>query len=169
MTAGRKVHTLSRDWCTPPKYTNPIRAFFSGKIALDPCSNGQSIVGAEINLTENGLEYDWNSAKTIFVNPPYGRNGETSIYDWLKKCHETNSSEIVALIPVATNTKHWKEFVFKANVICFLADTRLKFLINGSTENKGASMSCCLVYWGPRKQDFIVTFSNYGSCMESSV
>ena len=163
MTAGRKVNTSSQNWCTPPKYINPIRDFFGGKIDLDPCSNSESIVGAAVELSTGGLEYDWSMSKTVFVNPPYGRGVNSTIYDWLKKCHESNT-ETVALIPVATNTKHWKDFVFKSNVICFLHDTRLKFLINGSTNNKGASMSCCIVYWGKRTDEFIDKFSNFGKC-----
>lgn len=164
MTAGRKVNTSSQNWCTPPKYTIPIKEFFGGTIELDPCSNDESVVGAEISLTTGGLEYDWGKAKTVYVNPPYGRGIGSTIYDWLKKCNNSNT-EVIALIPVATNTKHWKEFVFKADVICFLYDTRLKFLINGNTNNKGASMSCCLVYWGKHKKEFIDKFSNYGACI----
>jgi len=112
-----------------------------------------------------GLEYNWKQFKSIFVNPPYGRCGDTSIYHWLKKCYTANT-EVIALIPVATNTKHWKDFVFKSSVICFLHDTRLKFLINGNTENKGASMSCCLVYFGQKKDEFILKFCDYGVCCE---
>jgi len=162
MTAGRKTNTGSIHWCTPEKYVTPITNFLGG-ISLDPCSNEDSIVGAEVQLLSGGIEHNWDNYETVYVNPPYGRNGKTSIYDWLKKCHITNS-EIVALIPVAPNTKHWKEFVFNANVICFLADTRLKFLINGNTNNKGASMACCLIYWGNRREEFIDTFSEYGNC-----
>jgi hypothetical protein len=163
MSAGRRVNTKSKDWCTPPKYVAPITAFFGGVIELDPCSNSESIVNAKIELCKGGLEYDWSTAKSVYVNPPYGRDGETTIYDWLKKCHISNT-EIIALIPVATNTKHWKHFVFSSQVICFLGDTRLKFLIDGNTNNKGASMSCCLVYWGKNGKDFIHIFSDYGVC-----
>ena len=165
MTAGRRVNTSSQNWCTPPKYVIPVRNFFGGSVDLDPCSNLESIVSAEIELYENGLEHDWSKYKTVFVNPPYGRGKNSTIYDWLKKCHDSNT-EIIALIPVATNTKHWKDFVFKANIICFLNDTRLKFLIDGNTDNKGASMSCCMVYWGERDADFIREFSKFGTCVK---
>lgn len=169
MTAGRRVNTKSQNWCTPPKYVKPITDFFGGVIELDPCSNSQSIVNAKIELIDGGLEYEWNQSKSIFVNPPYGRSEKTTIYDWIKKCHESHSlsNEIIALIPVATNTKHWKDFVFNSSVICFLGDTRLKFLINGNTNNKGASMSCCLVYWGQREDEFIQKFSEFGICCKS--
>lgn len=163
MTAGRKVNTSSTDWNTSPKYVNAVRDVF-GDIVLDPCSNSGSIVNAEIELFEKGLESNWDDYNTIFVNPPYGRG----ISNWLDKCNQC-SSEVIALIPVAPNTKHWKDSVFNADVICFLGDTRLKFMIDGTTNNKGASMACCMVYWGTNKNRFIEVFNKYGVCMEKSV
>ena len=86
------------------------------------------------------------------------------MYDWLKKCYQAEDSEVIALIPVAPNTKHWKEFVFNSSVICFLSDTRLKFMIDGSTDNKGESMACCLVYWGNNREGFYNIFKTFGNC-----
>lgn len=166
MTVGRKVNTSSVHWNTPPKYVTPITEFLGG-IDLDPCSNTSSIVNAKTELLSNGLEHDWTNYRSIFVNPPYGKYGDTSIYDWIEKGYLANkrgNSEIIYLIPVATNTKHWKNFVFNSDVICFLSDTRLKFLMNGTTDNKGASMACCLVYFGSKAEEFIYKFSEFGNC-----
>lgn len=174
MTAGRKINTDSQDWCTPPKYVKAVKDFFGGVIHLDPCSNARSIVGAvtEYMLPDkNGLAASWNFP-TIYVNPPYGLDKErhTSIKDWLRRCADAYSehdSEVLALIPVATNTKHWKEYIFTvANSICFLADTRLKF-ING-THDKGAPMACAMVYWGKKASEFYSVFSQYGAVLELS-
>lgn len=174
MSAGRSVNSLSRDWCTPPKYVEAVREMFGGKIALDPCSNRNSVVRADrefIPPKDDGLAGDWNYA-TVYVNPPYGadrKNGST-IRDWLRKCSETRErygSEVLALIPVATNTSHWKKYVFgSASSVCFLYDTRLKFLINGNTDNKGAPMSCCMVYWGDRLKKFGEVFSPFGAVVD---
>jgi len=160
MTAGRRVNTNSTDWNTPPKYVDAVKKVL-GNIEFDPCSNDLSIVDANVELQQGGIEDDWNKYKTIFVNPPYGRG----IAQWLKKCSGVNS-EVIALIPVATNTRHWKESVFTADIICFLADTRLRFMINGNTENKGASMACCMVYWGKNKSRFVEIFNKFGTCVE---
>lgn len=144
MSAGRKIKSLSQDWCTPIKYVQAIKEMF-GTVELDPCSNLFSKIEAIIKYqlpNDNGLKKTWNY-KTIYVNPPYGRDYEknTTIKDWLKNCFEANikyESEVIALIPVATNTNHWKNFIFgKAQSICFLYDTRLKFSIEGSEDNKG--------------------------------
>jgi hypothetical protein len=136
MSAGRSVNSQSQSWGTPIKYVKAVRSFFEGSISLDPCSNRYSIVQAttEFLLPENdGLSEDWNFP-TIYVNPPYGADRErgTTIKNWLSKCALTNKkygSEIIALVPVATNTTHWKHSVFgHATAICFLYETRLKFL-----------------------------------------
>lgn len=160
MTAGRRVNTSSTDWNTPPKYADAVRAVF-GRIELDPCSNDLSIVGASIELQNGGIEEDWDKYQTIFVNPPYG----SGIAEWLKKC-ACAKGDVIALIPVAPNTRHWKESVFTADAICFLADTRLRFMINRSIDNKGASMACCAVFWGKNKTRFVEVFSKFGTCVE---
>ncbi len=176
MSAGRTVNSKSQSWGTPPKYVNVIRRFFEGSIALDPCSNEYSIVHAETNfmLPENdGLKEDWNYP-TIYMNPPYGADRErgTTIKNWLAKCaltHQNFDSEILALVPVATNTGHWKQSVFgQAKAICFLYDTRLKFLENGSGAGKGAPMACAMIYWGHHYDKFYDTFIEYGAVIDIS-
>ena len=176
MSAGRRVNTLSHEWCTPAKYVSVVRNFFGGEIDLDPCSNNSSIVKATIEYKlpeKDGLKESWNFQK-IYVNPPYGADRErgTTIKNWLAKCFLANQdykSEVIALIPVATNTGHWKQSVFgKASAICFLYDTRLKFLINGTEEHKGAPMACCFVYWGSRIDKFSSHFMEYGAVVNIS-
>jgi len=169
MSAGRSSISLKKDWNTPPKYINLIKEFF-GNIDLDPCSNECSMVEANVKyiLPVNGLRESWNY-KTIFVNPPYGRNKEdkTSLYDWIKKGVEAfeSGSEVLFLIPVATNTKHFKNLIFKkAEGICFLEDTRLKFWSDGIEDKKGAPMACCIVYFGNKYEKFYDVFKNSGKC-----
>jgi len=171
MTAGRKVVGQSQDWGTPKKYVDAVKEFFGGVIDLDPCSNRHSIVRAlmEYSLPKNdGLTESWNFP-TIYINPPYGIDREhgTMIRDWLKKCEEANrlyQSEVLALVPVATNTGHWKKYVYgKATAICFLYDTRLRFLVNGKDQGKGAPMSCAMIYWGRNFERFSKVFMRFGA------
>lgn len=175
MTAGRNnKEVLSQHWCTPSKYVDSIRAFFSGTISLDPCSNQYSIVRAEVEYSlpaVDGLSASWDYP-TIFVNPPYGRDKErvTTIRDWLKRCSDSylqHRSEVLALVPVATNTRHWKQYVFgKATAVAFLYDTRLRFLVNGKDEGKGAPMSCALIYWGEDYEGFECVFIEFGAVVD---
>jgi len=168
MTAGRKNDSTKKDWNTPPKLIVPIRDFFGGTIDLDPCSNSTSLVGAssEFILPSNdGLVEPW-TGKSIYVNPPYGRSaGGSSLYDWFLKAlaEYTDDKEIIFLVPVATNTKHFKEIVFtNFNAICFLSDTRLRFFNEGVEDKKGAPMACCLCYLGMRAERFKQMFKPFG-------
>lgn len=173
MSAGRKVNSQSQDWSTPEKYVEAVKEFFGGQIDLDPCSNKFSIVNAEVEylLPKNdGLKDSWNF-KRIFVNPPYGldRKKGTGIKNWLYRCalaHKNFGSEVLALVPVATNTGHWKKYVFgKARSVCFLYDTRLKFLVNGENGGKGAPMSCAMIYWGTDHARFVSVFKRFGAVL----
>ena len=171
MTAGRKVISHNKYWCTPPKYVEAVKEFFGGTIHLDPCSSRYSVVNARVEYSlpaHDGLRESWNFP-TIYVNPPYGidRKHGTSIKDWLRKCeqaHRQHQAEVIALIPVATNTGHWKKYVYgKATAICFLYDTRLRFLVNGKDGGKGAPMSCALIYWGLQFERFFQVFTRFGA------
>ena len=174
MSAGRKNNNKNKDWNTPPKYAELIKNFFNNNINLDPCFNIYSLIPAEVKFTlpcKNGLTEEWNH-KNIFVNPPYGRNSEskTSIYSWLEKgliSNQKYKSEILYLIPVACNTKHFKNIIFKYFTgICFLFDTRLKFWYEGKEMTKGAPMACCIVYIGKDYKKFKEVFQNSGACFE---
>ena len=62
--------------------------------------------------------------RTIFINPPYGRDiqRKTSIKNWIQKSYESNrkyGNEILMLLPVSTNTIHWRDFIFGKSSICF--------------------------------------------------
>jgi hypothetical protein len=174
MSAGRTLNTLSQEWGTPEKYVNAVRDFFGGNIDLDPCSNKHSIVNArtEYRLPKHdGLRETWNFP-SIYVNPPYGIDKEhgTSIKKWLCRCavaYKEHKSEVLALVPVATNTGHWKNHVFGvATGVCFLYDTRLKFLVNGQNGGKGAPMSCAMIYWGKDFERFHASFRKFGAVVD---
>ena len=174
MTAGRTVTSLSQDWCTPTKYVQAVRRCFGGRIALDPCSNEHSIVAAETEYRlpkKDGLGESWDFP-TIYVNPPYGADRErgTKIRDWLRRCadaHHQHGSKVLALVPVATNTAHWKHYVWnQATGVAFLYDTRLRFLVDGRDGGKGAPMSCAMVYWGNDFNRFFETFLPFGAVVD---
>ncbi len=174
MTAGRKINSQSQDWGTPPKYVRAVREVFGRKIDLDPCSSEYSIVEATVEYrlpANDGLRDSWNYP-TIYVNPPYGIDRErgTSIKQWLARCaesHQAYGAEIIALVPVATNTGHWKKSVFgRASAICFLYDTRLKFMESGRTGGKGAPMACAAVYWGSNYGKFFGVFVEFGAVVD---
>lgn len=169
MISGRQAISLTKDWNTPQEYIDTIKQFF-GVISLDPCSNNSSLVGAAVEYklpANDGLKDSWDFP-TIYVNPPYGKSNKTSIKHWLQRCTDANKqgSEVIALIPVATNTSHWQTNIFlNASSICFLKIPRLKFLLDGSVYDKGAPMACCLVYWGERTEEFESIFGSFGKVL----
>lgn len=174
MTAGRTVNSQSVNWCTPPKYVDAVRKVLGGSISLDPCSNEWSIVKADVEYRlpeHDGLKESWEFP-TIYVNPPYGSDKErgTTIKDWLYKCayaHKHYGSNVLALVPVATNTRHWKDFVWgQATAVCFLYDTRLRFLVEGKDEGKGAPMACAMIYWNENMETFLDVFEEFGAVVD---
>ena len=176
MSAGRTVNTLSMSWGTPRKYVDAVREVFGGQIDLDPCSNEFSVVEADVEYrlpNNDGLKESWDFP-TIYVNPPYGIDKEhgTTIKNWLSHCAHANAeygSEVLALVPVAANTAHWKKYVFtRAAGICFLYDTRLRFLENGRDVGKGAPMACAMVYWGSEFNRFYDVFIQHGAVVNIS-
>jgi hypothetical protein len=176
MSAGRSIITQSQHWGTPLKYIRAVKEVLDGHIELDPCSNQYSLVHAEKEYLlpdQDGLKESWHYA-TIYVNPPYGIDKErgTTIKSWLARCahaYEEYHSEVLALVPIAANTAHWKKYVFtKAKSICFLYDTRLKFLENGEDGGKGAPMACAMIYWGNNPSKFYKIFIEYGAVVDIS-
>lgn len=175
MTAGRRSVSTAKDWCTPPSIVQSVKDVFRGQVDLDPCSNEWSLVGAEREFClpeSDGLRREWD-APTIYVNPPYGSDTQrgTRIVDWFVKIAEAarNGSEVIALVPVATNTRHWKEFVYPvASAICFLAQPRLRFYVGGVEDPKGAPMSCAVIYFGNHWEKFAEVFREHGAVIPLS-
>lgn len=174
MTAGRVVISDNKHWGTPQKYVDAVRRFFGGEIDLDPCSNEHSIVQAAVEYMlpdSNGLGESWDYRR-IYVNPPYGadRKRRTTIKHWLRRCaeaHTQHGSQVLALVPVAPNTSHWKECVWgQAAGVCFLYDTRLRFLERGMDRGKGAPMACAMVYWGEDYERFSRVFLEFGAVVD---
>ncbi|APT93174.1 N-6 DNA methylase [Corynebacterium phocae] len=172
MTAGRQSVSTTKDWNTPPWIVEAARATFGGTIGLDPCSNRWSLVGAReeyILPDKDGLVEDWD-AQTIYVNPPYGSDRErgTRIIHWFEKIAVAadRGSEIIALVPVATNTNHWKWYVYpKAAAVCFLYQSRVRFYIDGKEDPKGAPMSCAVIYYGDNPGKFARHFREFGAVL----
>ena len=68
---------------------------------------------------------------------------------------------------MATNTRHWKQYVFgAATAVAFLYDTRLRFLVDGKDGGKGAPMSCAMIYWGPQYERFESVFIRFGAVVD---
>jgi hypothetical protein len=172
VTAGRQALSENKDWCTPPNIVASVRRVFGGEIDLDPCSNSYSLVGARVSYRlpdQDGLVESWDFER-IYVNPPYGsdKSRGTRIAHWFARIGGAarRGSEVIALVPVATNTGHWKKQVYPlAGAVCFLYEPRVRFYIGGVEDPKGAPMSCAVIYWGSRVDDFAREFRAHGAVL----
>ena len=170
MTAGRKALSDTKHWCTPPNIVGSVKRVFGGEIDLDPCSNEHSLVGARVNFLlpdHDGLVERWDY-KYIYVNPPYGSDPArgTRIAHWFAKIASAveRGSQVIALVPVATNTGHWKNHVYPiATAVCFLYQPRVRFYIEGREDPKGAPMSCAVIYYGDDYERFAEEFCEHGA------
>lgn len=168
MTAGRQSVTTDKEWFTPPAFLSSVYEVL-GTVDLDPCAGVGSVVRAttSFHLPQDGLSLSWTPYKTVFCNPPYGRDAlrGTTIRDWLQRCHTSalEGSEVIALVPVAPNTRHWKEYVFPScSRICFVGTPRFPFIGGG---NKGAPMAVAAVYWGSNDTKFETAFATWGAIL----
>ena len=50
--------------------------------------------------------------------------------------------------------------------ICFLYDTRVRFLVEGRDDGKGSPMACAVVYWGRNKPTFTEVFRKHGAVVD---
>lgn len=147
------------DWNTPPEVIKVVRKM--GRIGLDPCSNAQSVVKAEVEYRlpeQNGLELPWKTDGLVFVNPPYGRGIEA----WVSKCRQSewqSALGVVALLPARPDTRWWQDNCAPpvSNAVCFLRG-RLRFLEAPAP----APFPSALVYWGYRGKAFLEAVQGLG-------
>ena len=145
------------NWNTPENALHLVYRHM-GQIDLDPCSNPESIVKAELALSlengDNGLTQPWEGR--VYVNPPYGREISWWVLKCLRESKLPRCLEIIALLPARTDTG-WFEECWKADAICFWKG-RLTFL----GAQHPAPFPSCLVYWGPQPERFYGIFSIAG-------
>jgi|TARA_Y100000034_G_scaffold82977_1_gene99378 site-specific DNA-methyltransferase (adenine-specific) len=127
------------DWDTPQEFFDKLDNQFH--FNLDPCATPQSAKCKKYFTEEDdGLTQDWKG-RTVFVNPPYGRD----IGAWIKKGYEESKKHntlVVMLIPSRTDTKWWHDYVMKAKEI-HLVRGRLKF---GGSTNAAPFPSAVVVF-----------------------
>jgi DNA N-6-adenine-methyltransferase (Dam) len=163
-TMATMTSSVNEHWNTGPEILNPIRIRF-GNIALDPCSNPSSIVGAQVaydGVHVDGLKASWQCGGLVFANTPYGK----VIRSWSKKIAAEAAAakkldmgtEIIFLGPARTDTKFFQEDVCPNADKVLLWKGRLKFL--GAPAP--APFPSFLAYYGHRPADFMMAFIGKG-------
>jgi phage N-6-adenine-methyltransferase len=81
---------------------------------LDPCTSPDNPLGTKYFFTRqiDGLTQSWDFVKSIYINPPYGRD----IRKWLSKAYtsiQLNPDQvIVVLLPARTDTRWFHDYVY---------------------------------------------------------
>ena len=127
-------------WSTPIEFFNELNKEFN--FELDPCADKNNAKCKNYFTKEqDGLKQDWGKYKSIFINPPYGRE----ISKWIGKAYKTfqeNKNTIVMLLPARTDTKYFHEFIYHKAEIRFIKG-RLKF---GNSKNSAPFPSMVVIY-----------------------
>lgn len=97
----------SDEWETPKDFFN----FFNGKFnfLLDAAATkDNALCDSFFTISDNSLTCDWQKYKSIWLNPPYGRQ----IGKFIKKAHEESlkGCVVVCLVPARVDTKWWHEY-----------------------------------------------------------
>lgn len=87
----------------------------------------------------DGLTYPWEGDR-VWLNPPYTRG---ALEPFMAKCaaERNNAASITALIPVATDTAWWHDYVRPYATIHYLRG-RVKFLLDGVVQDSPPGAVC---------------------------
>ena len=156
----------SFEWYTPLRFIRAVKRVL-GDIELDPASTKEAnrVIKAKVfyDQTTDGLTKTWK-ARTVFLNPPYCKAGNTSNQDrWTAKLlteySAGNVKEAILLVTSATETIWFHRLL--SYPLC-LVKGRLNFTTpNG--KGGGATKGSVFVYFGKQPTTFQKVFSRYGS------
>lgn len=161
-TTRQALHSsVSTEWYTPTKYTEAARRVM-GSIDLDPasCTSANKFVKADkfFDKKSNGLNQKWNG--NVFVNPPYGRGGQST---WSKKMmaeyNAGNFEQGILLVNAATDT-NWFKPLWRYP-ICFVTQ-RIKFIAQDGVKKHSPTHASVFVYFGKNRNDFVFHFNAFG-------
>lgn len=116
----------------------------------------------------DGLAVSWEDrlfpGEAAFVNPPYNHEANKR---WGERCagfgFELRDRHLVALVPVATGARWWRNY-WRANAVCFL-ESRVRFTVAAEAaeaHNFGGSFDSAIAYWGSDVAGFVKAFEGVG-------
>lgn len=118
------------DWWTPQGLFDLLDSEFN--FELDVCASDENHkCDRYFTRKDDGLSQVWRGV--CYMNPPYGRTGGISIYEWVQKAYQSalNGATVVCLVPARTDTRWWWDYCIKGEVR-FLKG-RLKFGNSGGS------------------------------------
>jgi phage N-6-adenine-methyltransferase len=131
-------------WSTPQQLYDTLDLLH--KFELDPCCNLHNCKCKYGFWVEeyDGLKEDWSKFKSVFMNPPYGRE----IGKWVEKAREESlkGCKVVCLLPARTDTRwfHKNIYGYSGATVQFIKG-RLKF---GGSKNSAPFPSMIVIFQG---------------------
>ncbi|MGG1518457.1 DNA N-6-adenine-methyltransferase [Paenibacillus oryzisoli] len=126
-------------WATPQDFFDRLNDEFD--FELDVCALPSNTKCKKFYTPSmDGLKQDWaKDAKSIWMNPPYGR----TVQEWIKKAYDTSleGATVVCLLPVRPDTKYWHEYCMKGEIR--FVKGRLKF---GNAKNVAPFGSAVVIF-----------------------
>lgn len=133
----------NNEWETPPEIFQHWNKIFDFECDV-AASHDNYKVKTYYTKALDATQIEWHSRN--WMNPPYGRG---MIKQFLFKAYKEAklyNRLTVGLLPVATSTKWWQEYVTEADYVYFYPH-RINFLRNGLVV-KGGAFDPCIVIWG---------------------
>lgn len=127
-------------WATPQYFFDELNKEFN--FDVDVCATKENAKCKKyFTKDDDGLLQDWTQFRSIWINPPYGRE----IGKWVEKAFNTFNechNVIVMLLPARTDTKWFHNFIYKKSEIRFIKG-RLKF---GDSKNSAPFPSMVVIF-----------------------
>ncbi|MEA4960369.1 DNA N-6-adenine-methyltransferase [Lutispora sp.] len=127
-------------WATPQWLYDELHKEFN--FQLDAACNRENCKCYRGLFIEkfDGLQEDWYRERSIWLNPPYGRQ----IGKWVKKAYVESQKgcTVVCLLPARTDTKWFHDYIYNKAEIRFIKG-RLKF---GGHENAAPFPSMIVIF-----------------------
>lgn len=144
MDSALMFSSKRQDWATPRSIFRELDYVYH--FDLDACAS-ENTAKCENYFTEadNALEQDWSQYRSVFMNPPYGKE----IGRLLRKAFESAGSDtvVVCLVPSRTDTAWWHDYCMKGKI------TFIRGRIRFDGHKNSAPFPSAVVVFGGRLAD----------------
>jgi phage N-6-adenine-methyltransferase len=141
----------STEWRTPQAFFERLDREFV--FACDACATeDNAMCDAFVTKEEDCLTVEWGWVSdlpySVWMNPPWGRGVGKFVQRAYEQSKEHNLA-VVCLLPANTDTKWWKEWVWKASEVRFITG-RLHFECSDGRTGPCPTGACVVVFtpWG---------------------
>ena len=146
--------STSTEWTTPEWLFNQLHEEFH--FQQDACASASSAkCPAYIDKEQDCLVSEWSSmplagpfSASVWMNPPWGRG----VGKFIQRAYQQSRKHrmvVVCLLPANTDTKWWRDWVWRASEVRFITG-RLHFTCNDGRTGPCPTGACVVVFtpWG---------------------